>query len=86
MFWSRGNAWVMAGLVRILEFLPQNDPDRPEFLSLVQNMAAALDPLQRPDGSTTRQNEIIIVRNFNEKNLSVVRWRWKSTLLGLLVI
>jgi rhamnogalacturonyl hydrolase YesR len=50
MFWSRGNAWVMAGLVRILEFLPQNDPDRPQFVSLLQNMAAALAPLQQPDG------------------------------------
>jgi rhamnogalacturonyl hydrolase YesR len=50
MFWSRGNAWVMAGLVRILQFLPQNDPSRPQFVSLLQAMAAALAPLQRPDG------------------------------------
>jgi len=50
MFWSRGNAWVAAGIVRILEFLPDNHPDRPKFITLLQKMAAALAPLQRPDG------------------------------------
>jgi len=50
MFWSRGNAWVISGIVRVLEFLPANYPDRPRFVSLLQNMAAAILPLQRSDG------------------------------------
>jgi hypothetical protein len=29
VFWSRGNGWVMGGLVRVLQFLPMNSPDRP---------------------------------------------------------
>src|SRR5262249_19148312 len=31
IFWSRGNGWVMGGLVRVLQFLPANDPDRARF-------------------------------------------------------
>src|SRR6266481_4855998 len=26
MFWSRGNGWVMGGIVRTLEYLPKDDP------------------------------------------------------------
>ena len=29
IFWSRGNGWVMAGLVRVLATLPSDDPLRP---------------------------------------------------------
>jgi unsaturated rhamnogalacturonyl hydrolase len=50
MFWSRGNAWVMAGIVRVLEFLPANHPSRPQFIALLQNMSAAVAKLQRADG------------------------------------
>ena len=32
IFWSRGEGWVMGGLVRTLEYLPKDDPQRP-FLS-----------------------------------------------------
>jgi unsaturated rhamnogalacturonyl hydrolase len=39
VFWGRGNGWVMAGLVRVLEFLPKDHPDRPRFERLFRDMA-----------------------------------------------
>ena len=50
IFWSRGNGWVMAGLVRVLQYLPANHPDRPRFEQLFKDMAAKIVTLQQPDG------------------------------------
>lgn len=50
MFWSRGNGWVMGGLVRVLEFLPADDPDRLLYLRQFQEMAAKVRTLQGKDG------------------------------------
>jgi rhamnogalacturonyl hydrolase YesR len=50
VFWSRGNGWVMAGLVRVLQYLPKDDPLRPRFIEQLQQMAAAVTPLQGSDG------------------------------------
>ena len=50
VFWSRGNGWVMAGLVRVLQYLPTNHPDRPRFEQLFKEMAAKIVSLQQPDG------------------------------------
>jgi unsaturated rhamnogalacturonyl hydrolase len=50
IFWSRGNGWVMAGLVRVLEYMPKNDPLRPKYVRQFQQMAAAVAPLQSSDG------------------------------------
>jgi len=50
VFWSRGNGWVMAGLVRVLEYLPANHPDRPRFEQLFKEMAGKILTLQQPDG------------------------------------
>lgn len=50
IFWSRGNGWVIAGLVRVLQFLPTNDPDRPRFERQFKEMAEALLDCQQPDG------------------------------------
>ncbi|HXR49076.1 MAG TPA: glycoside hydrolase family 88 protein [Candidatus Limnocylindrales bacterium] len=50
IFWSRGNGWVMAGLVRALQYLPANHPDRPRFEQLFKDMAAKIVTLQQPDG------------------------------------
>ena len=50
VFWSRGNGWVMAGLVRVLQYLPTNHPDRPRFEQLFKDMAAKVLTLQQPDG------------------------------------
>jgi len=49
-YWSRGNGWVVAALVRVLSILPKNDPHRTEYLADYNNMMAALLPLQRKDG------------------------------------
>jgi rhamnogalacturonyl hydrolase YesR len=50
MLWSRGNAWVMAGLVRILQYLPKSDPSYSQYVSLLQTMAAAVAPFQESSG------------------------------------
>lgn len=51
VFWSRGNGWVLAGLVRVLENMPTNYPDRSKFLILYREMAAKIASIQQPDGS-----------------------------------
>jgi rhamnogalacturonyl hydrolase YesR len=50
IFWSRGNGWAFAGIARILEYLPQNDPERRKLVSLYKRMAAELIKRQSPDG------------------------------------
>jgi rhamnogalacturonyl hydrolase YesR len=50
VFWSRGNGWVMGGLVRVLEYLPKNHPDRPRFERQFKEMAAQILTCQQPDG------------------------------------
>ncbi len=50
IFWSRGNGWAMAGLVRMLQFLPMNHPDRPRFEQLFKDMADKILACQQPDG------------------------------------
>lgn len=50
VFWSRGNGWVMAGLVRILQVLPPDDPARAKYIAQFREMAAALAAVQVSDG------------------------------------
>jgi rhamnogalacturonyl hydrolase YesR len=50
LFWSRGNGWVMAGLVRIIESLDRRDPERARYVALFREMAARVVTLQRPNG------------------------------------
>ena len=49
-FWARGNGWVIAALVRVLEQLPAESPHRREFVAMLRTMAAALAAVQRDDG------------------------------------
>jgi len=51
VFWSRGNGWVLAGLVRVLENMPEKHPDRQRFVKLFQDMAGRIAELQQADGS-----------------------------------
>lgn len=51
VFWSRGNAWVMAGLVRVLENMPKDYNDRSKWEQLYQEMADTIVSLQQPDGT-----------------------------------
>jgi unsaturated rhamnogalacturonyl hydrolase len=50
LFWSRGNGWVMAGTVRVLQELPANSPLRPKFVALLKEMAAEMLSIQGADG------------------------------------
>ena len=50
IFWSRGNGWVMAGIVRVLEHLPAGDPRRDYYLDLLRRMAAGVARWQGSDG------------------------------------
>ncbi len=50
IFWSRGNGWVMAGIVRVLQLMPDDYHARPKFIRLYKEMTAALSKLQHPDG------------------------------------
>ena len=50
IFWSRGNGWVLGGLVRILKELPANYSGRPFYENLFKEMAARIVSLQQPDG------------------------------------
>jgi unsaturated rhamnogalacturonyl hydrolase len=50
VFWARGNGWVMAGLVRTLQYLPMNHPDRMRFEQLFKDMAAKVLVCQQSDG------------------------------------
>lgn len=50
IFWSRGNGWVMAGIVRVLMQLPPDSPLRPKFVTLLRQMAAATIAVQGNDG------------------------------------
>ena len=49
-YWSRGNGWVVAALVRTMDFLPKNSPYKKEYLTTLKEMFEALVPLQRTDG------------------------------------
>jgi unsaturated rhamnogalacturonyl hydrolase len=50
VYWSRGNGWVFAALVRTLDLLPATDPHRAEYTQDFKDMAAALRAIQRDDG------------------------------------
>jgi len=51
VFWSRGNGWVMGGLVRLLSVTPKNHPERKKLVKLFVNMTEKLAALQQADGS-----------------------------------
>lgn len=49
-YWSRGNGWVVAALVKTLDQLPKTDTHYNEYLQDYKDMLQALLPLQRTDG------------------------------------
>lgn len=51
IFWSRGNGWVLAGLIRVLENMPKDYPDRLRLIQLYKNMSAKIASIQQPDGT-----------------------------------
>jgi rhamnogalacturonyl hydrolase YesR len=50
IFWSRGNGWVMGGIVRMLQLLPADHPARPRFEQQFREMAAKVLTCQQADG------------------------------------
>ena len=49
-YWSRGNGWVVATLVRVLDILPKDAEHRDEYQKMLKKMLEALLPIQRKDG------------------------------------
>ncbi len=50
IFWARGNGWVIAGLARILNNLPEDYKNRDKFVQEYQEMAYKLLRIQDEDG------------------------------------
>ena len=50
IFWSRGNGWVMGGLVQVLESMRSNDPRRSFYVERLKVMAESVTRLQGDDG------------------------------------
>lgn len=50
IFWSRGNGWVLAGVVRTLDYLPATFADYARYRELYDRLAAAALKTQQPDG------------------------------------
>lgn len=49
-YWSRGNGWVLAALVRVLNVLPENSCYRQQYINDFKAMCEALILIQRKDG------------------------------------
>ncbi len=49
-FWARGNGWVLAGLARLLDELPEQRPSRAFYEQIFRNLAARVVELQNEDG------------------------------------
>ncbi|MDR1724050.1 MAG: glycoside hydrolase family 88 protein [Tannerella sp.] len=50
IFWSRGNGWVLGGLVRLLKELPEDYPNRPFYVTLYKEMCGKIADIQQADG------------------------------------
>lgn len=50
IFWSRGNGWVMGGLVLVLKELPKDYIERPFYEKIFKEMADKIASLQQEDG------------------------------------
>jgi len=50
IYWSRGNGWVIAAMVKVLKELPVSDSHYEEYKQTLISMAGSLKDRQRPDG------------------------------------
>ncbi len=50
VFWARGNGWVIAGLPRIMMYLPKDHPSYEKYEELLKTMAYRLKDRQGEDG------------------------------------
>ena len=53
-FWARGDGWVLAGLAKVLQDLPETYVRQPFFVEKYVNLARAVAKLQQPEGYWTR--------------------------------
>lgn len=51
VFWSRGNGWVLAGLARMMDNMPNDFKNRGKYQKQFKEMAKKIVSLQQPDGS-----------------------------------
>lgn len=49
-YWSRGNGWVYAALVRVLDEIPANEVHRQDYINDFLTMSKAIKACQREDG------------------------------------
>lgn len=50
VFWCRGLGWVVGGISRVLQYLPEDDPQREMYVTQLQEMCSSLKDLQQPHG------------------------------------
>jgi rhamnogalacturonyl hydrolase YesR len=50
VFWSRGNGWVIGGIPRVLQYLPEDNERYNDYVKLLQTMAHAIARRQGDDG------------------------------------
>ncbi|MBO7069526.1 MAG: glycoside hydrolase family 88 protein [Bacteroidaceae bacterium] len=53
-FWARGDGWVLAGLAKVLQDMPETYVRQPFFMEKYVNLARAVKELQQPEGYWTR--------------------------------
>ena len=53
-FWARGDGWVLAGLAKVLQDMPETYVRQPFFVEKYVNMARAVKKTQQPQGHWTR--------------------------------
>ncbi|MGQ1948523.1 glycoside hydrolase family 88/105 protein [Geofilum sp. OHC36d9] len=49
-YWARGNGWVYAALVRVLDIMPTDAPGYDEYMTMFKQMSVAVNKVQRKDG------------------------------------
>ncbi|MEA2067984.1 MAG: glycoside hydrolase family 88 protein [Verrucomicrobiota bacterium] len=50
VFWGRGNGWVYAGLMRMLPYIPDHDPQKEKYIRLFQELTRVIVSYQQSDG------------------------------------
>ena len=53
-FWARGDGWVLAGLAKVLQDMPETYRHQPFFVEKYIRLAQAVKQLQQPEGHWTR--------------------------------
>ena len=49
-FWGRGNGWTYAGIMRMIDLIPDNDPQKARYINLFKEMTRAIVKYQQADG------------------------------------